>query len=208
MKRYKYHIGDLTDSEYKKWYSLMSAEKQRRVDGFRFVEDKKLTVCGEMLARKAVSEQCGVAPESIIFGIKEHGKPYAENLPAEFSISHSGNMAVCAVNDTPVGIDIEQIRPVNLTVAKRICTDEELLYLFSRKPTEQDFTYTEDAEILTRFFEIWTLKEAYGKCSGYGLFGKAAVKAHSEFFYDIDGYIECLSVQIPDNGQSECLTND
>ena len=169
MKWYKYDIRDLTDAEYNKWYSLMSEDKQLRVDRFRFVDDKKRTVTGEMLARKAIAEWCGIAPESIIFGIKEHGKPCAKDLSIEFNISHSGDMVVCAVDDKSVGIDIEQIRPIDLSVAKRICTDEELLYLFGRTPTEQDFIYTTDIETLTRFFELWTAKEAYGKCIGVGI---------------------------------------
>ena len=169
MKWYKYDIRDLTDAEYNKWYSLMSTDKQQRVDRFRFVDDKKRTVAGEMLARKAIAEWCGIAPESITFGIKEHGKPYVKDLAVEFNISHSGDMVVCAVDDKPIGIDIEQIRPIDLSVAKRICTDEELLYLFGRRPTEQDFTYTIDTETLTRFFELWTAKEAYGKRMGIGV---------------------------------------
>jgi len=169
MKWYKYDIRDLTDAEYNKWYLLINTDKQRRVDRFRFVDDKKRTVAGEMLARKAIAEWCGVAPESITFGIEEHGKPYAKDLAVEFNISHSGNMVVCAVDDKPIGIDIEQIRPIDLTVAKRICTDKELLYIFGHTPTEQDFTYTTDTETLTRFFELWTAKEAYGKLIGKGL---------------------------------------
>ena len=169
MKWYKYDIRDLTDAEYNKWYSLMSGDKQCRVDRFRFMDDKKRTVVGEMLARKAIAEWCSVAPEDIVFGIKEHGKPYAKDLTVEFNISHSGDMVVCAVDDKLIGIDIEKIRPIDLTVAKRICTDEELLYLFGHEPTDQDFTYTTDTEILTRFFELWTTKEAYGKCIGEGV---------------------------------------
>ena len=71
MKWYKYDIRDLTDAEYNKWYSLMSEDKQHRVERFRFLDDKKRIVVGEMLARKAIAEWCGVAPESIDFFIKE-----------------------------------------------------------------------------------------------------------------------------------------
>lgn len=171
MKWYKYDIRDLTDAEYKKWYSLMGEDKQCRVDRFRFVDDKKRTVVGEMLARKAIAEWCGVAPENIMFGIKEHGKPYAKDLVVEFNISHSGDMVVCAVDDKPIGIDIEQIRPIDLKVAKRVCTSEELIYLLGHTPTDEDFAYTTNTEILTRFFELWTAKEAYGKCLGMGVVG-------------------------------------
>lgn len=192
MKWYKYSIRDLTDGEYSKWYSLMSKDKQSRVERFRFTDDKKRTICGEMLARKAIAEWCSITPESISFGIKEHGKPYAKDLPVEFNISHSSDMVVCAVDDKPIGIDIEKIRPIDLTVAKHICTSEELLYLFDRTPTEQDFTYTTDTKIITRFLELWTKKEAYGKLCGYGLFSDTNTSILKIFDYDIDGYIVCI----------------
>lgn len=102
MKWYKYDIRDLTNAEYNKWYSLMSEDKQRRVDRFRFVDDKKRTVAGEMLARKAIAEWCNVSPESITFGVKEYGKPYAKDLDVEFNISHSDYMVVCAVDNKPI----------------------------------------------------------------------------------------------------------
>lgn len=165
MKLYKYDIRDLTDEEYAYWYSLMNADKRKRVDRFRIIDDKKRTVAGEMLARKAIAGWCSVEPESITFAIGVYGKPYAVDLDVEFNISHSGDMVVCAVDDKPVGIDIEQIRPIDLSIAKRVCTAKELIYIFGYKPTETDFVYTEDEEILTRFFEVWTKKEACYKCS-------------------------------------------
>ena len=80
----------------------------------------------------------------LFFYYKEHGKPHALGLDIELNISHSGDIVVCAVDSSPVGIDAEKIRPIDLNVAKRICTDDELLYLFGRRPTERDFIYTTD----------------------------------------------------------------
>ena len=169
MKWYKYDIRDLTAADYGKWYAVMSEEKQARVDCFRFTDDKKRSVAGEMLARTAIAEWCGTSAESIVFERTETGKPYAKDLPVWFNISHSGDMVVCAVDERPIGIDIEKIRPIDLKLAKRICTDEELNYLFAHAPTEQDFVYTTDQGLLTRFFQLWTAKEAYGKCTGVGV---------------------------------------
>lgn len=196
MKCYKYDIRDLSDTEYNKWCSQMSEEKQQRVDRFRFKDDRKRTVVGEMLARKAIAEWCGVTPESIIFGKKEHGKPYAKDLAVEFNISHSGDMVVCAVDDNPVGIDIEQIRPINLKVAKHICTNDEMFYLFGYIPTEQDFCYADNIEILTRFFELWTKREACGKYIGVGLLYQMKEYDYSiNTFYDIPNYIISICTQ-------------
>ena len=172
MKWYNFDIRDLTDEEYAYWHSLMNADKRRRVDRFRVIDDKKRTVAGEMLARKAVAEWCSVEPENITFAIGEHGKPYAVDLDVEFNISHSGDIVVCAVDDKPVGIDVEQIRPIDLSVAKRVCTEEELFYIFGHKPINADFAYTEDEEKLTHFFEVWTKKEAMYKseCADHNSF--------------------------------------
>lgn len=196
MKWYKFDIRELTSDDYPKWYALMSGEKQARVDRFRFEDDKKRTVAGEMLARKAISEWCNVPENSIVFEQTETGKPYAKGLPVEFNISHSGDMVVCAVDDKTIGIDIEKIRPIDLKVAKRICTEEEQIYLFGRTPTDQDFIYTSDHEILTRFFKLWTAKEAYCKLKGNGIgMLQSTVGDHSVRMthYMDAGYMICIA---------------
>ena len=169
MKWYKYDIRTLTDDEYRYWYTLMSAEKRRRVDGLRFVDDRKRTVVGEMLARKAIAEWCCVQPQDIVFYVGDHGKPYVKNLPIEFNISHSADMVVCAVDSRPIGIDVERVRPVNLKVAKRIFVEEELRYVFGHDPVESELVLSTDVSVLTRFFLCWTAREAYGKRIGDGL---------------------------------------
>ena len=71
MKWYKYDIRELSNLEYRKWYSLMSKEKQKRVDRFRFEDDRKRTVTGEMLTRLAIAEWCKVKPENIKIDVKK-----------------------------------------------------------------------------------------------------------------------------------------
>lgn len=186
MKWYKYDIKDLSDTEYEKWYSLMSEDKKRRVDSFKLIDDKKRTVAGEMLARNSIAEWCAVPPESLNFGIGEHGKPYVKSLAVEFNVSHCDNMVVCAVCDTPVGIDIQRIKPVNLKIAKRICNDKELETLFGYTPTDKDFIYCENEETLKRFFCLWTEKEACVKYTGNGLadIKKTIVKSAENCFFE------------------------
>ena len=169
MEWYKFDIRDLTDNEYNKWYSLTSKEAKQRIDKFKNENDKKRTVTGEMLARLAISKKCNVKVEDIVFLKKEHGKPFAKDLDIEFNVSHSEDLVVCAINNTAVGIDIEKIRPINLLVAKRFCTQKELEYLFGYTPCLEDFKFTEDKNLLTRFYELWTAKEAFGKFLGSGL---------------------------------------
>lgn len=169
MKWDLYDIRGLSAAEYDRYHALMAPEKRRRVDRFRFPDDKKRTIAAELLARRAVAEWCGVDEEGIVFDLGPHLKPFARGLPVEFSVSHSCDLAVCAVDGRPVGIDVEKIRPIDLRVAKRVCTAAELKYLFGRPPEPADFAYAEDPALLERFYTLWTRKEAFGKCGGQGL---------------------------------------
>lgn len=199
MKWYKYDIRDLSKAEYEKWYSLMTMDKQQRVDRFRFADDRKRTVAGEMLARKAIAEWCHVSEEEIQFGKSEYGKPFAIGLDVEFNISHSGDMVVCAVDNDPVGIDVELIRPIDLNVIQRICTENEITYVLGDNLSKNSFCKITNYSVLSRFFEIWTLKEAYGKLMGTGItercVGDVSILCNVTR-YMLDGYIVTIGTEL------------
>lgn len=154
MRIYRYNTADVTESKINEWFNSMSSERRDEVMRLTVKEKRTAKIAADGLCRKAISEFCGVSPESIEFIKNEFGKPFAKNLPVHFSISHSGNMVVCAVSDREIGIDIEKIRPFNQKAASKFATEKELEYISSNE---------------NGFFEIWTLKEAYFKCIGTGL---------------------------------------
>ncbi len=84
----------------------------------------------------------------------ENGKPYFKNYPDfHFNISHSKLFLAIAFSDSPVGVDIEEIRDVNLQIANRYFSENERQFV-------------KDIE---SFFYVWTRKEAYLKRTGDGL---------------------------------------
>ena len=89
----------------------------------------------------------------------EHGKPYIANGP-EFSISHCKEGIAVAVDDKPIGIDIEGIRHAEDDLLRRVMNAEELEQVHSGA-NEQ-----EQARIFTR---LWTQKEAVVKAQGVGI---------------------------------------
>lgn len=96
----------------------------------------------------------------------EHGKPYFINRPdIFFNLSHSGNYAVCVISDKDCGIDIEDDRNMKLSVAKRFFSEREYLWITDAN---------DDSEQKSRFFRIWTLKEAYAKVTGNGIANEIA----------------------------------
>lgn len=181
MKWYKFNINNLTDELYEKYFSLMSRERQEYTSSLLKESDRKRTVAGEMLARRLLAEICESTEEGIVLRKDKNGKPYAVGLNVNFSISHSGDFAVCAVDTKPIGIDIEKSRAVNLKTAYRFCNKNEINYIFES-----------DKEALPRFFEIWTAKEAAYKLQGVTDFKKIDTLKLNKQYYKFDGYITCI----------------
>lgn len=86
---------------------------------------------------------------------KFDGKPYIES-GQEFSFSHSGDYALCAVSQLSVGADIEMQRNLNETVVKRIIKENDNKVLSS--------------------VAVFSAKEAYLKLTGEGLLGIDSVQ--------------------------------
>ena len=85
------------------------------------------------------------------FSYNEHGKPYIEGGPY-FSISHCKEGIAVAIDDQPIGIDIEAIRPVKEDLIERVMNEEERVGMDDRK-----------------FTRLWTQKEAVVKAQGVGI---------------------------------------
>ena len=181
----KRDIRSLSEGEYQRYYSMMAEEKRLRIDRFRRPEDRKLSVAAEMLARQAAAARCGCPEEELVFEPDGRGKPCLRGRGVEISLSHAGNLAVCALSDRPVGIDVERIQPIHLGAARKIFTPEEQEELFGRPPAAEDFVRSEDPVLLDRFFRLWTRAEAYGKCSGEGIFTSEIPRRPSQGFWSI-----------------------
>ncbi len=138
---------------------LMEPSRRAAVERISHKDVRESTINGEWLAKTMLSERSGRPVEDILLARDKDGKPYAENLPLHFSISHSGAFVACAVSDTPVGLDLEEIRHRDITVARRICSEREMAFILGGE------------DPLKRFLKVWTAKEAYVKLTGIGIKG-------------------------------------
>ena len=161
MKIYAVKIEDICDENLHRLSLKTGNDVRKRIERFVYKEDKQRTLMGQILIREIIAQQLEMRNEDIVFQKNDYGKPYLENHEKfHFNISHSGDMVVCAVHDKPVGIDIEQMLHIDdyLEIAKDYFTEREIAYIAKN----------EDAR-LSRFYELWTLKESYIKCHGKGL---------------------------------------
>ena len=89
----------------------------------------------------------------------EHGKPYLEDGPY-FSISHCKEGIAVAIDDRPIGIDIEGIRNADADLVERVMNEEE---------KSQITNHQSPIESANAFTRLWTQKEAIVKAQGVGI---------------------------------------
>ncbi len=144
--------------------TIMSAEELERNHRYRFEKNRFSDCVTRALARDVLSKYADRKPESWTFFKGEHGKPEVLNppIPLRFNLSHTSRRIVCVVTPVyDVGIDIEHTERKNdvLAIADRYFSEREVVDLF-KLPIERQ---------ADRFFDYWTLKEAYMKASGEGI---------------------------------------
>jgi len=142
-----------------KLLSYVSSEKKARISRFHKFEDAQCSLLGDLLARYFICQRLGIKNNNLTFGLNEYGKPILlAPSRIDFNIAHSGNWVVCAVDDNPVGIDVEVVKPVDFQIAKNYFSKEEYNNLMDQPPEMR----------LKYFYSLWTLKESYIKAEGKG----------------------------------------
>ncbi|RED56621.1 4'-phosphopantetheinyl transferase family protein [Cohnella lupini] len=141
---------------------LLTEEIQKRVIRFREWEDAERVIVADFLVRFLFSRKTGSNINDIVIERDGYGKPFIRNKEQlHFNVSHSGNWVVCAIDNQAVGIDVEQVRPLETEeLAMRFFSNEEYQAIVD-KPLEQR---------LESFYDLWTLKESFVKAEGKGLF--------------------------------------
>ena len=157
MEWYKININDVTDAEFDAFFALTDSKKRARISRYKHIRDRKLSVCAEMLAKKAIAEKFSVSPYDVELSANDKGKPFCKNFDIELSLAHSGDYAVCAVSGAPVGIDIQKIVPYKQGTAVKVCSEAELEAI------------EKSGDRAAEFIKLWSKKEAVLKMQGTGV---------------------------------------
>jgi 4'-phosphopantetheinyl transferase len=137
--------------------ALVTAADRERLTPTMVERRRSEYLAGRALLRYAVAERTGRAASALRIEVTANGKPAVPGGP-EVSLSHSGDIVVCAVASVAVGIDVEVAPPRDIeAVAERYFTEAENRWLEGADPQ--------------RFRMLWVLKEAYLKALGIGLAG-------------------------------------
>ncbi len=146
--------------------AILSPEERERGDRFHFPHDRALHALSHALVRISLSYCQPRRPEAWEFTLGPYGKPdiagNEDGPPLSFSLTHTAGLAACLTGPAgALGVDAEErLRPTDVaTLARRYFAPSEAQALLSLDPDARQY----------RFFEYWTLKEAYAKAKGLGL---------------------------------------
>lgn len=156
------NISPLRDAAlYEELLRYVHAGRQEKIARCGKQEDRRRSLgAGLLLEYGLRSLGCSLLPlvpgtETVHLVRGAHGKPeLSGGAGVHFNLSHAGDYAAAVFDEGEVGIDVEQVRRVNVNVMRRQFTAEENAYLLSEP----------DA-----FLRLWTRKESYCKAVGEGL---------------------------------------
>ena len=146
--------------------SVLSHDELARADRFKFAEPRRRFIACRAALRQLLGSFLSQDATEIEFTYGLHGKPQLAandpDLPLEFSVSHSTDLALIAVcGGRRVGVDLEhhdaKVRIHKL--AARFFSSRESVELASLPAADQ----------FAGFYRGWTSKEAYLKATGFGL---------------------------------------
>lgn len=114
-------------------------------------EGARLSSLGAGLLWRRVMEENSLDPARPV-RLLEAGKPVFAQGDIWFSLSHSGEICLCALSDASVGADVQKLRPAKLSIARRFCPAERAA-LEALAPEEQS----------RALIALWARKEAWVK---------------------------------------------
>jgi 4'-phosphopantetheinyl transferase len=145
--------------------ALLTPEERARKQRYYFDKNRHEYLITRALVRSVLSRYAPVRPAAWTFSANEWGCPAItspEGKGLRFNLSNTKGLVCCLVAaDRDVGVDVEDVEREGETVS---IADR----FFSPAEVEELRTQPEERR-RARFFDYWTLKEAYIKARGMGL---------------------------------------
>lgn len=168
-------FDEIDADHWPRYLDLLDEAERRRHDELLRPGAQRQFLLGRAMLRSALATRLDCPPSSLRFQPRADGKPELAAPAAgwRFNLSHSRDWVVLALGEAEeIGVDVEHHGRRNDIdgIAERFFTAEEYRELATLAPAARR----------QRFFELWTLKEAYVKALGRGI---ATALAGTRFEY-------------------------
>ena len=153
---------NISDMDFKKALNSLSKEEQNRIIAKKDYKSRCESLTSALTIKNAIKDVLGIRESC--FQVKRNimNRPYIESngrFYIDFNVSHSREWVVCAISSMcKIGIDIEEILPIDINIAKEFLSNEEWKFLIGCKE-----------ERVKLFYKFWTLKESFFKAVGIGI---------------------------------------
>lgn len=136
---------------------ILPVQRRDYVLRYRREHDRRLAVKAYLLLHEGLKRHYGIE-EMPLFDYTPKGKPFLVNYPEiHFNMSHCDEAVLCAIDNQPIGVDIECVKPY----------DEELVQYTMNVQEREEIKQSNRPDIV--FTRYWTRKEAVLKRSGEGI---------------------------------------
>ncbi len=131
-----------------------------RLTKYPTLQDRYQSLCGKLLLQRGFNQWRNTPDTDYLKKLQytPKGRPYLTGgMAADFNISHSGNIVVCAITGPGhLGVDVQQVVRVDPRLAQ--------LFLSKKEWKGVSKTFTDE-----QLIKMWAKKEAITKTTGDGL---------------------------------------
>ncbi len=182
MKIYAARVENVALSQ-EELAAMLDSERRDKIHRMKNESERNRSIYAGLLLRYAFLKEGYTQDEWKQIKVKagQYGKPeLAGYSQFQYSLSHSGDWVICAVDNSPVGADVQQMKPYRMQMAKRFYHEKEYEYLCN---------ITEEKLRKLNFYQMWAAKESYAKLTGRGIgagISKYLVQENYEQITDCD----------------------
>ena len=153
------HLDRCTPDEVQRLLPLVPEAQQAEALRFKHTFGQFATLKSYLLLKELLVDGRLVEPDDpLLFEYNSHGKPHlAEHPGIHFNISHCPNAIAVAVDDAPIGVDVERFVEPSESLLNYCMNDDEIHRVKEAEHPEQQFA------------ALWTQKEALFKLRGTGI---------------------------------------
>lgn len=164
MKIYAAKVCEIPERLFGQLFEVMDRKRIEKINTLRNEAERLRSIHAGLLLRYAFLKEGydDALWRRIQVCEGSYGKPYLSNCKDFFySLSHSGEWVVCAVDDMEIGVDIQQVGALKMAVAKRFYAGEEYDRL-------KNSGFDENRKTL-ELYRMWAAKESCVKLTGRGI---------------------------------------
>lgn len=165
-------IGELTVEQTRTYYPMLTQQRKNIINDLESADERAVLFCGEILARKCLSELLDAPEFSFQLLCNPNSKSIVGNYSANISIAAGGTLVGCAAGKNNVGIGIKPFTPFSFSSAQKLFTDAEIRTIYSGS----NYSFSDlinmaeckEENVLKTHAMFSALKEAYFSANGRG----------------------------------------